>query len=355
MVQQLSLFGSIDDDSCDLFVSTMKILSGNPPILFSNLSTMWKPHLVFSDGDQINSRYQLAELARVRVSRVLPLGLYSDLVKRKNNGKLDYSLLKQLKEDDSLPISNSLLSKMVGVHGENGEGGVAGSGSGKGVQSPVIGTSPAGATKDVDGDIVVLDDDDDEEGDVKEVVSEANRSDDVIMVDDTYEKVGNQENQENREKPNLQENMHSPWSLSISDIPAAGSNRKVTMQNIMESVLLSTAGKDASLRKFMTELGYIFEYQYVTVGARFQLKHDLVLELQKVWHIQEHSPSRQITKGGFLIKAFVNVDKSTDINRIDFAETALLNLQRALHGYVELSVPDRKAMDSRMDYTSDVV
>ena len=348
MVQQLSLFGSIDDDSCDLFVSTMKILSGNPPILFSNLSTMWKPHLVFSDEDQINSRYQLAELARVRVSRVLPLGLYSDLVKRKNNGKLDYSLLKQLREDDSLPISNSLLSKMVGVHRENGGDGGSGSSSGKGVQSPVIDTSSTGATKDVDGDIVVLDDDDEE-------VKEVNRSDDVIMVDDTYEKAENQEYQENKERPNLQENMHSPWSLSISDIPAAGSNRKVTMQNIMESVLLSTAGKDASLQKLMTELGYIFEYQYVTVGARFQLKHDLVLEMQKVWHIQEHAPSRQVTKGGFLIKAFVNVDKSTDINRIDFAETVLLNLQRALHGYVELSVPDRKAMDSRMDYTSDVV
>lgn len=145
----------------------------------------------------------------------------------------------------------------------------------------------------------------------------------------------------------LQQNDTS-WSLNISDIPAAGS-RKVSMQSISESVILATGGKDCSISTFMNELGYVSEYQYSTIGVKFHLKHELIVELQKIWDVTSGS-SEQITKGGFLIKAYINVNKATDIERISQAETTLLALQKELQGYIDLIMPDRKAMDSRLNY-----
>lgn len=259
MVQQLSLFDSIDDYSYDLFIATITTLSGNPPVLFARISTVWKPNDTF-DIDRVNSKNQLVEPTRIKLTKPIPLSLL------RAQGSLSYGLPRDLAKD-KLPIDASYLHSLL--HG--------------------------------------------------------NFSDD------------NEPNQSNK-----------AWALNISDIPAAGS-RKVSMQSISESVILATGGKDCSITTFMNELGYVSEYQYTTIGVKFHLKHELVVELQKIWNVTNGS-NDQITQGGFLIKAYVNVNRATDIERISQAETTLLALQRELQGYIDLAMPDRKAMDSRMNY-----
>lgn len=143
------------------------------------------------------------------------------------------------------------------------------------------------------------------------------------------------------------------WSLSTSDIPSAGGNRKVSMQSITESVILSSGGSSSSIASFLLELGYVIEYQYFTLGVRFYFANGICLDLYKIWHLKEDITS-QITKGGFLIKAYVNVAKSIDLENINNGISSLLGLQRELNGYIDLEVPDRKAMDSRVDHMNDI-
>ncbi|SMN17969.1 similar to Saccharomyces cerevisiae YGR104C SRB5 Subunit of the RNA polymerase II mediator complex [Maudiozyma saulgeensis] len=279
MVQQLSLFSSIDDKSYDLFIATLTTLSGNPPILYSKLSTVWIPNPSYQI-EGVNSKNQLVEKNRIKVSKELPLEMLKEFSTASGNAmKYNHEILKKLR-DDSLPIEYVELQNMIN---EN----------------------------------------------------KTKRSVDAMEVDD-----------EETTKPDTK-NKYA-WNISISDIPAAGNNRKVSMQTINESILLSHVGANSSLQKMLNELGYVFQYQYVTVGARFNLKHNLIVESQKIWNIGSSS-KQQITKNGFLIKAFINVDKATDIDRMNLTETVLLNLQKELQGYVELTVPDRKSMDSRMD------
>ncbi|SCV01034.1 LANO_0F09824g1_1 [Lachancea nothofagi CBS 11611] len=143
------------------------------------------------------------------------------------------------------------------------------------------------------------------------------------------------------------------WILSIADIPAAGSNRKVSTQSITENTILSSGGSSPSIIAFLSEFGYVPDYQFLTLGVKFNMNHSVYLELSKVWLIQG-GESKQITKGGFLVKAFVNVTKGTDIKSINHGTNALLNLQKELSGYIDLTIPDRKSMDSRLENLSDI-
>lgn len=285
MVQQLSLFDSIDDASYDLFISTITTLSGNSPVLFANISTIWKPDESY-DIERVNLKNQLAELNKIKLCKELPLSLFN---KTGDSSTLSYTLLKTLAQD-SIPIEPSLIDSLL----HNIE---------------IDRHTPSDINDDSKMDVDV----------------------------ESHSKIVN-----------------DSWTLSMSDIPAAGSNRKVSMQSISESVILSTAGKSASISKFLKELCYTSVYQYVTVGVKFYMKHDLIMEIQKIWDIS-NSGNIQVTKGGALIKAYVNVNRVTDIERINQAENTLLSLQKELQGYVDLAIPDRKAMDSRLDYISDIV
>lgn len=260
MVQQLSLFSSIDDKSYDLFIATMNTVSGNPPILYANVSTVWIPNPSLQI-EGTNSKGQLVEKTRIKVSKDIPLGMLQQNSSSTPDA-IDHTILKTF-QDSNMPIDFKMLQDMI--HGTD---------------------------------------------------------------------------RINDEKQNA-------WCLSISDIPAAGNNRKVSMQTINESILLSHVGSNSNLETIMNELGYIFQYHYVTIGTRFNLKHNLILELQKIWNITESS-KKQMTNGGFLIKAFINVDKATDIDKMNLTEAVLLNLQKELQGYITLAVPDRKSMDSRL-------
>lgn len=262
MVHQLSLFDSVDDDSYDLLISTLTILSGNSPVLFSNLTQAWKPNEAY-DIDRVNSKNQLVQLNRAKLSKEIPLKSF-----RRSDGSETFShtLLKDLANMD-LPLEPNILD---------------------------------------------------------------------AFFNDTMSSGSNDSN--------------TAWALKMSDIPAAGSSRKVSAQTISESVILSTAGENSSLASFLRELGYIESFQYITVGVKFLMKNDLVITVEKIWDIGR---KRQITNGGFLVKAFVNVTRGTDIDRINQAESTLLAFQKDMQGYIDLTIPDRQAMDPRLDYVSD--
>lgn len=291
MVQQLSLFGAIDDKSYDLFVATMTTKSGNPPILFTNLTSSWKPDPSYNI-ESVNSKNQLIEPTRIKVAKELPFKLICGSNEKKD---YDYKILKTL-NSDNIPVDLPKVKSMVNE-----------------------------TQKDITTNPVTVPDDDKME----------------IDVEDNIE-TDNSEN-------NNSENNISAWSMTISDIPAAGNNRKVSMQTISESVILDSAGQKCTLSNIMKELCYIEEYQYITVGVRFTVNQTVTLELQKIWDITNDT-KRQITSGGYLIKAYINVKSSTDIDRIKQNENRLLGLQKELQGYVDLSIPDRKSMDSRMGY-----
>ncbi|SCV04321.1 LAME_0H17524g1_1 [Lachancea meyersii CBS 8951] len=270
MVLQLCLTSAIDDDSYELCTSTLCNLSGNPPVLFSNFTAMFKPNSSF-DIEQTNSKNQLIEQNRLKLCRGVPLdALENDSEKR------DYRMLKKFADDDLKGFDLQILQKML--HGS-------------------------------------------------------------IDVDDM---------EVDEEKPSEQS-----WILSISDIPAAGSNRKVSSQAIIESTILSTGGSSPSVIAFLSELGYTLDYQLLTVGVKFNMKHNVYLELSKIWRV-EGGEAQQLTKGGFLVKAFVNVAKSTDIKSINHGTNALLHLQKELSGYIDLTIPDRKSMDSRLENLNDI-
>lgn len=267
MVQQLSLFSSINDDSYDLFLATMTTSFGTVPIIYSNLSTIWKPNPDY-EVSTVNVKHQLIEQTRIKVSKDLPLEMISNI----NDKVIDYNLIPGLNTDD-LPMDPTLIDKII------------------------------------------------------------NNQLNTQIDNDTHP-----ENKSFNSTSNT-------WAFCISDIPAAGSNKKVSMQTITESIILNTSGKDSSLQKFMNELYYVLDYQYITIGVKFHLKHNIILELHKIWDIKTR---KQITKNGYLIKAYTNVNKSTDLDQINRGEQQLLNLQRDLQGYVDLKIPDRKSMDSRM-------
>lgn len=267
MVQQLSLFSVIDDGSYNLFLATMTTSFGTAPIIYSNLSTIWKPDPNY-EISTVNVKNQLVEQTRIKVSKELPLEVIPNI----NDKIIDYNLIPQL-NTDTLPVDNTFIDK---------------------------------------------------------------------IIDNQLDTPINNNNFVEHKSFNATSNN---WAFSISDIPAAGSTRRVSMQTITESIILNTSGKDSCLRKFMNELYYILDYQYITIGVKFHLKHNIILELYKIWDIKS---GKQITKNGYLIKAYTNVNKSTDLDHINRGEQQLLNLQRDLQGYVDLKIPDRKSMDSRI-------
>lgn len=307
MVQQLSLFGSINDDGYDLLISTLTTISGNPPLLYNSLCTIWKPNPSY-DVENVNSRNQLVEPNRIKLSKELP---FSYLIDETMAGKpLNFKILKSFTSDE-IPLDYYMTQNIL--HDE------------------VPHTSNSNST---DGS---KNDGENVRSDVKEG---ENKNDEVDVDMDATSTVSSKS--------------CSSWSLQISDIPAAGNNRSVSMQTIAETIILSSAGENSSISSLMNELGYVFEFQYLTIGVKFFMKHGLILELQKIWQIEENGNS-QITNGGFLIKAYINVSRGTDIDRINYTETVLMSLKKELQGYIDLSVPDRQSMDSRVAHGNIII
>nr|Q75EI4.2 RecName: Full=Mediator of RNA polymerase II transcription subunit 18; AltName: Full=Mediator complex subunit 18 [Eremothecium gossypii ATCC 10895] len=145
-----------------------------------------------------------------------------------------------------------------------------------------------------------------------------------------------------------------PWSLSLWDIPSAGKDRKVCTQAVVESVVTSTGGAHSSILSFLAELGYVPGYQFVQLGTQFYLENGIVFQISKLWALHgESGKTSAVTKDGFLIKAYLNVPKATDLESINQGTAHLQQLKRELRDYLELSIPDRKSMDSRVGHLND--
>ncbi|CAH00835.1 Srb5p [Kluyveromyces lactis] len=148
----------------------------------------------------------------------------------------------------------------------------------------------------------------------------------------------------------IDSNNKTNWAFQISDIPAAGNNRKLSSQTIHESVIQSSSG---SVSSFIDELGYVNDFQYINVGVKFQFLSGVVMEIYKVWQVVQKDQEvsmKLITKDGFMIKAMYNVNKSTDIESLNNGSQLLLKLKTDLRDYIELDIPDRKCMDTRLNH-----
>ncbi|AET39472.1 Srb5p Ecym_4423 [Eremothecium cymbalariae DBVPG len=257
MVQRLSLFSAIDDDSFELLISTISTLSGRPPVIFANFSHVAIPDPTY-DIEKVNVKNQLVEQTRIRIMQDIPFE------KIKAN-EYSYRICSTLTKDD-LPIERDYLKLLI-----------------------------------------------------------TNSSMDS-----------------------------RPSSLSIWDIPSAGKDRKVCMQSMTESVISDTGGSESSINAFLKELGYVPDYQFVQIGTKFYMESGLVFQVYKIWNVNDSEESTNlITKGGFLIEAYVNVAKITDIEAVNQGTKQLLNLKRELREYIDLVVPDRKCMDPRIGHLND--
>lgn len=332
MVQQLALVSSIDDDSVDLFVSTIIACYGVSPILFSNLTTVWRPNPSLQISN-VNAKNQIVEPNRLKLLKDIPLKWLLDkhltsgnkqLDKNSSSKSLDYKFIKNLTSNelpiDSVLVDNALENNSHKKQSESGNNFI------KKEKVEIKQENSIGNPQVIDIDEI----------DNNDPAIDENVNDQDIKMEDNTESHVNFIDKTN-------------WCLSISDIPAAGNNRKVSMQNINETVIKELSGANVSISKFMNELYYQIEYKYINVGIKFYLRHNIILELIKIWDIDSQ---RQITHGGFYIRAYTNVNKATDIDYLDFAEKMLMNLKKDLTNYVELEIPDRKLMDSRINFNN---
>lgn len=365
MVQQLSLVSVIDDDSLDLFISTIIASYGVSPILFSNLNTVWRPNPLLQISN-VNAKNQIVEPTRLKLSKDIPLRWLLDKEEQKNdetlnNSNIDYKFIKKLTNNE-LPIDVKLIDNLL-----NNIGDITTKKSDGMVNSIVKKEEikeEEEEKKPVDQEVIEIDDTKNEN--VIKIEDETTQKNEIIKLEDDKDEDIKMEDVEGEIKPeetnipkspkviksedkinsNIKFNDKTNWCISISDIPAAGNNRKVLMQNVNETVIQELSGKNISINKFMNELYYQIEYKFINVGVKFYLKNNIVLELIKIW---DFDSKRQVTQGGFYIRAYTNINKATDIDHLNFAEKMLLHLKKDLANYVEFEMPDRKSMDSRIN------
>jgi mediator of RNA polymerase II transcription subunit 18 len=137
-------------------------------------------------------------------------------------------------------------------------------------------------------------------------------------------------------------NLHEPksWILQANDIPSAG-KRKVSLQNIVESCI--TLNETQSIDSVMAKLGYITERQFNVKGHKWSYGN-INIELFQVFI------NNQPLDTGYIIKSFINAEKTVDLELLNRASGELNALKGELHGLVELDIPDRNSMDSRIGF-----
>lgn len=129
------------------------------------------------------------------------------------------------------------------------------------------------------------------------------------------------------------------WCLQILDIPNAG-KRSTCQQNIYETLIVDTGAHD-DLNGFLEELGYIVDYEYWSRGVRFYY-NNIIVEMYQISVLEANLTDE------WLIKCFVNVAKSTDVESINQAVKWLESFAKEVQGLFELVIPDRLTMDSRI-------
>jgi len=150
----------------------------------------------------------------------------------------------------------------------------------------------------------------------------------------------------NPELENLEQlGQYREWILQINDIPSAG-KRKINTQSILESnIQLQEQGQ--TIETILNDLGYKIETEYVVSGERFFHSNNIIIEIFQIL-IKIDGKWKAINDDDYVIKTFINVEKSTDIELLQKSSQFLLNLKNELTGLVELDIPDRNSMDSRI-------
>lgn len=167
-------------------------------------------------------------------------------------------------------------------------------------------------------------------------------------------------------KPNPNINS-SIWTLQLTDIPAGGKN-PVLIQNIYETTIYQTD----DVIGYLDELGYMHEAEFWTDGVRFYYGN-VIIELSRLHVLNSKQQSgapieikadelvidpadSETSKLSLLdptgtchVKAYVNVGALNDLESAAIGIKQLESLKRELSEIVELHIPDRTAMDSRIN------
>lgn len=127
------------------------------------------------------------------------------------------------------------------------------------------------------------------------------------------------------------------WVLQQADIPVGG-KRKVNTQSIIESLI--QLNEVQSIDDVITSLNYTKQVEFVKQGELFFFG-DIIIEISQILK------DEKLINNEHLIKCFINVEKSTDVELLNKSGDQLLALKMELSGLVELDIPDRNSMDSR--------
>lgn len=147
--------------------------------------------------------------------------------------------------------------------------------------------------------------------------------------------------------PELPRSKYKEWILQVNDIPSAG-KRKINTQSILESNI-QLNDKSQTIETILDDFGYKIENEYVIKGERFFYANNITIEIfQLLVKNNESSNWEILNNDSFIIKAFINVEKATDIENLQKSSQHLLNLKTELQGLIELNIPDRNSMDSRI-------
>lgn len=138
------------------------------------------------------------------------------------------------------------------------------------------------------------------------------------------------------------------WTLVVADIPLAG-RRSTTLQAVYESTI--THG---NVLPYLTVLGYTMASEFWVRGVRF-FHGDVVIELTRVYvgdsaeSSEDEVPLALLdVTGGYMVRAYVNVARTTDVDGLARADSALVALQAELAGLVKLGMVERGSMDGRV-------
>ncbi|QPG74155.1 hypothetical protein FOA43_001479 [Brettanomyces nanus] len=181
----------------------------------------------------------------------------------------------------------------------------------------------------------------------------------------------------------------SIWTMQLSDIPAGG-NRPVSIQNIYEA----TVYKTDDIIGYMDEFGYMPEIEFWTKGYRYYY-NDIIIEVFRLYvrskdgssdrkpvsdddttekkeeldelnnnddadagkdEMMDVDKPQHLIKIALLdkscryqVKCFVNVSKLNDLDSVAKGVKELEMLKKELGGMIDLHVPDRTYMDSRLN------
>lgn len=148
---------------------------------------------------------------------------------------------------------------------------------------------------------------------------------------------------------------HDENDSDIMEIDAPNTETQTLVQPLSSRVSQRTARKDSFLM-FLSDLGYEVVNQYWQKGVRF-FYGDIIIEIYKIF-IRDESNQADSNEGiklkllddsnQFQIKAYININKSTEIDSINLGVKELIKLQEFLKNLFVLEIPDRMFMDSRI-------